>query len=185
MRQKSEALATFKLFKKHDVLQLGAKILVVRSDWGGEYRPFVGYLASEGITHRNSCPHSHQQNGLVERKHMYIMETGLSLLAQAHMPLKYWDEAFITSVYLINRLPTHVLNMQTPLEILFHTRPVYTQLKVFGCECFPYTRAFIMHKLDFRSKPCLFLGYSLSHKDYKCPEATDRIFFYLTRCNLR
>jgi hypothetical protein len=27
---------------------------------------------------------------------MHIVEVGLSLLAQAHMPFKYWDEAFLT-----------------------------------------------------------------------------------------
>ena len=158
LRQKSDALATFKLFQKHVELQLGHKILAVQSDWGGEYRPFTGFLHSQGIVHRNSCPHSHQQNGLAERKHQQIVETGLTLLAQATMPIKFWDEAFRTAVFLINRLPTPLLHMATPLETLFHIKPSYTQLKVFDCECFPNTRPYNNHKLDFRSKPCIFLG---------------------------
>jgi histone deacetylase 1/2 len=51
----------------------------------------------------------HQQNGPAERKHRHIVEVGLSLLAYASMPLKYWDEAFLTAVYLINRLPSKVI----------------------------------------------------------------------------
>lgn len=46
------------------------------------------------------------------------MEMGLSLLANASMPLKFWDEAFRTSVYLINRLPSAPLHGVTPIEAL-------------------------------------------------------------------
>jgi hypothetical protein len=50
-------------------------------------------------------------------------------------------------------------------------------LKVFGCQCFPNLRAYNSHKFSLRSKPCVFLEYNTSHKDYKCyhPE-TSRIF---------
>jgi hypothetical protein len=41
---------------------------------------------------------------------------GLSLLAHASMPLKYWDEAFLAATYLINRLPTKILDFSSPLE---------------------------------------------------------------------
>jgi hypothetical protein len=46
--------------------------------------------------------------------HRHIVEVGLSLLAHAHIPLKYWDEAFLAATYLINRLPTKVLCFSTP-----------------------------------------------------------------------
>jgi hypothetical protein len=48
-----------------------------------------------------------------------IVEVGLSLLAHTHMPHKYWDEAFLAVTYLINHLPTKVLQFSTPLELLF------------------------------------------------------------------
>jgi histone deacetylase 1/2 len=53
------------------------------------------------ISHHISCPHAHQQNGPVEQKHRHIVEVGLTLLAHANMPLKFWDEAFITAVFLL------------------------------------------------------------------------------------
>lgn len=69
-----------------------------------------------------SCPHAHQQNGSAERKHRHVVEVGLALLANASMPLKLWDEAFLTATYLINILPTKVFDYQTPMEILYKSQ---------------------------------------------------------------
>jgi hypothetical protein len=94
--------------------------------------------------------------------------TGLALLAHASMPLKFWDEAFITATYLINRLPTRVIDNLSPLSCLFNTPPNYSMLKIFCCVCWPHLHLYMKHKLSFRSKPCIFLGYSCLHKGYKC-----------------
>jgi hypothetical protein len=56
--------------------------------------------------------------GFVKRKHRHIVDTGLSLLAHASTPLSLWDDAFQTSCYLINRLPSLVTKNRTPFEIL-------------------------------------------------------------------
>jgi hypothetical protein len=58
---------------------------------------------------------------------------------------------------------------------LFNTPPDYTSLRVFGYKCFPLLRPYTAHKLEFRSKPCFFLGYS--HAGYRCLDITsDRVF---------
>ena len=51
------------------------------------------------------------------------------------MPLKVWDEAILTAVYLINRLPSRVIANQTPPERLFGTKPNYSFLRIFGVRC--------------------------------------------------
>jgi hypothetical protein len=111
-----------------------------------------------------SCPYAHQQNRSVERKHHHIVEVGLSLLAHASMPLKYWDKTFLAATYLINCLPTKVLDFSSPLEILFKEKPNYVGLRTFGCACWSNIQPFNTHKLQFRSKQCVFLGYSNLHK---------------------
>jgi transposase InsO family protein len=84
-------------------------IKAIQSDWGGEYRAVNKLLQQLGILHRVSCPHTHQQNGVIERKYRHIVETGLALLSQTHLPLPFWDDAFSTTCYLINRMPTTIL----------------------------------------------------------------------------
>lgn len=121
-----------------------------------------------GILHRVSCPHTHQQNGTAERKHRHIVETGLTLLAHVSVPFPYWSDAFFTACFLINRMPSKVIHMQTPLERLLGEVPDYTFFKVFGCACWPNLRPYNNHKLQYRSKKCVFLGYSPLHKGYKC-----------------
>jgi hypothetical protein len=58
---------------------------------------------------------------------------GLALLAHASMPLKFWDEAFLMAVFLINRLPSKVTENQSPFECLYGKTPDYTFLRTFGC----------------------------------------------------
>jgi hypothetical protein len=84
------------------------------------------------------------------------------------MPLKFWDEAFSTAVFLINRLPSKVINNETPYERLLQQTPDYSFLRTFGCACWPNLRPFNNKKLSLRSKQCVFLGYSNLHNGFKC-----------------
>jgi hypothetical protein len=78
----------------------------MQSDWGGEYCSVNKFLNTQGIIHRLSCPHTHQQNQAIERKHRHIVETGLALLSHANLPSSFWDDTFSTACYLIYRMPT-------------------------------------------------------------------------------
>ena len=93
------------------------------------------------------------------------------------MPLKFWDEAFLTAVYLINILPSRVIKNETPTERLLHVKPDYAPLRVFGCACWPNLRPYNNRKLMFCSKQCVFLGYSVQHKWVKCLDvSTGRVY---------
>lgn len=109
LKAKSEALNAFILFKKQVELQTGKRIKMVQTDGGGESKPFASYLATCGVILRHSCPHTHEQNGILDCKHCHIVETCLTLLAHASIPLKYWDESFLAAVHMINKLPSSVL----------------------------------------------------------------------------
>ncbi|KAG8493766.1 hypothetical protein CXB51_011188 [Gossypium anomalum] len=116
IRRKSQAVECFHQFQKMVQTQFGKCIKKFQSDWGGEYRAFTKVLNDLGILHRLSCPHTSEQNGVAERKHKHIVETGLTLLAHANLPMDYWGYAFCSAVHLINRLPTPVLKGKSPYQ---------------------------------------------------------------------
>ena len=69
-----------------------------------------------------------------------------------------------------------ILQHKSLIEILFKIPLTYSQLKVFGYLCFPNTKPYNHHKLQFWSIPCIFIGYSLNHKGYRCLDIFERIF---------
>jgi hypothetical protein len=74
-------------------------------------------------------------------------------------------------------LPSKTIAHDTPLHKLFGTHPNYNSLKVFGWACWPNLHPYNPKKLDFRTKQCIFLGYSSSHKGYKYfDHTTGRIY---------
>ncbi|KAE8716984.1 hypothetical protein F3Y22_tig00110076pilonHSYRG00029 [Hibiscus syriacus] len=79
-------------------------------------------------------------------------------------------------VYLINRMPFKILgNIFTYLK-LYDKRLDYNFFKIFGRQCFPNLRVFNKHKLDFRSKACVILGYSPMHYSYQFMDNHGRIY---------
>lgn len=87
-----------------------------------------------------------------------------------------------TAAYLINRLPSPVLNFETPLNLIkcyFPQNRVFSEIppKVFECEMFVHIHSQNKNKLDPRSIKCIFLGYSSMQKRYKCYSPTQRKFF--------
>jgi len=96
------------------------------------------------------------------------METGLTLLGQYKAPLRIWNYAFETSVYLINRMPTFVLVNESPFEYLFQRSPDYHFLCTFKCLYFSFLCPYHNHKLDFHSSTCVFFWYSSSYLGYCC-----------------
>jgi histone deacetylase 1/2 len=73
----------------------------------------------------------------------------MSLLAHTNMALKYRDEAFITFTFPINHVPSKVINHETPLKRLFHSKPKYSFLRIFGCACWPDLRPVMLESFNF------------------------------------
>ncbi|KAH9725329.1 retrovirus-related pol polyprotein from transposon RE1 [Citrus sinensis] len=176
LTSKAETAQTFIDFKNQIEKTLNKQIKCLQTDMGREFRPLTKFLRNNGIMFRHSCPYTSIQNGQVERKHRHIVETALTMLAQANMPLKLWWNAFETAAYLINRMPTQALGHISPYKKLYNNEPDYAFLKTFGCACFPYLRPYNQHKLQYHTTKCVFIGYSLQHKGYKCLDNTGIVY---------
>ncbi|KAG7589765.1 GAG-pre-integrase domain [Arabidopsis suecica] len=168
MKKKSQVAQIFPMFHALVENRFQTKITTLYSDNGGEFIGLRHYLTSKGISHHTTPPHTPEHNGIAERKHRHIVETGLTLLQHAGIPHTYWSYSFQDAVYLINRLPRPILANSSPFQLLFKTSPNYTKLRTFGCLCYPWIRPYGANKFSPRSTPCVFLGYSLTQSAFIC-----------------
>jgi hypothetical protein len=123
-----------------------------------------------------SCPYTSPQNGKAERIIRSVNNVIRTLQIQSSLPGCYWAEGLHTATYMLNRLPTMVIQVACPHLALFGSAPSYEHLRVFDCTCYPNTTTTAPHKLSPCSTGCVFLGYSTDHKGYRCLDlSTNRL----------
>lgn len=179
LKRKSEFFDCFRKFQKFVENQFDRKIKIFQCDEGGEFNStfFLEHIKKCGIDLHVSCPGTPGQNSVAERKHQHIVEMGLTKIFHANMPLSLWVDVFLTTVYLINRLPSSILNNESPYYKLYNRHPDYRGLRVLGCQCFPSLRHQGSSKFDKKTYPCVFIGYSSIHKGFRCLEPkTKRVY---------
>jgi len=179
LKLKSDFFDIFVHFHKYVQTQFDIQIKSFQCDGGIEFtnHRFTSFLRAHGIIQRIACPYTPNQNGIAERKHRHITETGLTLMFHSNMPLHLWVDSFSTACYLINHLSSPILDGKSPYETLYSHPPSYSMLRTFGCLCFPFLRDYMPHKLSPRSLSCVFIGYSHLHKGFRClDQKTNRVY---------
>ena len=184
LKQKSEVSSVFFQFVSMIKNQFGVGIKRIRSDNAKDYFNLVlnSFCQKEGIIHESSCVNTPQQNGIAERKNGHLLDQTRALLFQNHVPKRFWGEALLTATYLINRLPTKILDSKSPMEVLSsfypHLDPTNKlQPRIFGCVSFVHVHSNERRKLDPRAVKCVFLGYSTTQKGYKCFHPLSKKFY--------
>ncbi|CAN1127242.1 Retrovirus-related Pol polyprotein from transposon TNT 1-94 [Linum perenne] len=175
MKEKSETTKVFQEFYEMILTQFKTQIQVLKTDNAHDYfNTTLGqYLSQRGIIHCSSCVDTPQQNGIAERKNRHLLETARTLLFTTSVPKHLWGEAILTATYLINRLPSRVINYRTPKDLLLeaypHVRAYLSDLnaRVFGCLAFVHVQQHQRTKLDPRAQKCVFIGYAPRQKGYK------------------
>jgi IS30 family transposase len=156
MKLKSEARQKLIDFICMIETQHNSKVKIVRCDNGVEFT-IPQLYSSKGIIHKTTCVESPEQNGRVERKHQDILNVGIALLFQANLPKSFLSFVVQHATYLINRLPTNVLNNKSPYELMHNDIPSLEHLKVFSSLAYASTLQSHTTKLEPRSRKCIFL----------------------------
>jgi len=185
LKEKSEVARIFEIFHAMVQTQFQTNIKVLRTNNGHEYYNSMlnSYLQKNGIVHQSSCVDTPQQNGLAERKNRHLLEVTRSLMLATNVPKQFWEEAVLSATYLINKMPSSVLNFNTPhavLQTTYPTNKILTSipLKVFGCLAFVHNLDPHHSKLDPKSIKSIFLRYSPHQKGYNCYSPTTRKFYH-------
>ncbi|GJX97740.1 ribonuclease H-like domain-containing protein [Tanacetum coccineum] len=108
-------------------------ILLAKAKQTREHFPLSDHVSTElgELVHLDF--YSPQQNGIVERKHRQLFNVARSLLFQGDIALNMWSECVLTATYLINRLPTSLLNGKSPYDLVYNKPPSLKHLRSFGC----------------------------------------------------
>lgn len=169
LKNKSEVMSKFKIFKATVEKQTNFFIKRLRSDNGGEYcnRSFAQFLLREGIIHETTVPYSPQQNGVSERLNRTLIEKARCMLQESGLGKQYWGEAVSTAIYLKNRSPTAALPGKTPEEVWSNCKVDLSHLRVFGCKALSLIPANKRDKFDAKSKHCILVGYAAHSKGYR------------------
>ncbi|KAJ0522072.1 putative RNA-directed DNA polymerase [Helianthus annuus] len=174
-----EVFENIESFYELILTQFKKKVKVFRSDNGTEFinSKMDSFCKSKGILHQTSCSYTPQQNGVVERKHRHLLNLARSLLFQSGVPLSFWSDCALTTVYLINMLPSSVILGKSPYELMFGFKPSFAHLRIFGCLCFS-TILNDLDKLSFNAEKCILIGYSNVKKGYKLWSLDNKKEFY-------
>jgi transposase InsO family protein len=170
MKHKGEVFQHFLNFKAMVEKEKGVSIKCPRSNGGGEYfsKEFNEYLKEHGIQRKYSCSYSPKQNGVAKRKKRHIVEITRAMLNEKNLPNYFWAEAVATAVYIMNRTPTAVVHGMTPEEKFIGKKPDVSHFRVFGCIAYVHVPDEKRSKLDPKTEKCIFIGYSLKQKGYRC-----------------
>ncbi|KAJ0568794.1 putative RNA-directed DNA polymerase [Helianthus annuus] len=169
LKRKSDASNCLISFQKMVKTQFNKNVKRIRCDNGGEFTSnrMVTFYNEEGMLLETTCPHTPQQNGVVERKHRHLLETARALKFEAKLPSTFWGECILTAAYIINKLPSTTINNKTPYEIIYNQKPNYDHMRVFGCLSYYRSTETRGDKFEERGRPGIFLGYPYGTKGYK------------------
>jgi len=148
----------------------GVSIKCLKSDGGGEYfsNELSEYLKEHGIQRKYSCCFSPQQNGIVERKNMHIVEITHAMLNEKNLPIYFWAKAIAIVVYIMNQTPIATIHGMTHEEKFTGNKPNVSHLKVFSRISYVHGLDEKRSKLDPKVEKCIFIRYSLKQTGYKC-----------------
>ena len=104
-------------------------------DRRGEYvsNDFLIFCNSHGRHKKFIVRYTPQQNAVLERKNITIMEMTRIMIASKHFPNEYWDEVVATAVYIMNRCVKKCVEKKFPKEALTCMNHNVSHLIFFCC----------------------------------------------------
>lgn len=107
---------------------------------------------------------------------MHLLCVCRALKIQASVPNRFWGHCFLSACYLVNLMPSSVLNERIFIEVLTNNEVYIRHLKVFGCLCFA-TNLVFHDKMQDRCTPTMMMNYSVTQKGYKLLNLLAELFF--------
>lgn len=163
LQHKSQVFPLSK-FRNYVHTQFEKEIKAFQCDNGREF----DIVPFHGMTFRFSCPYTSSQNGKAEHPIHTLKNMFRTLLIHANLPVSFLVHALDMATYLLHILPTQTLHIILLLK-LFSTKSL--PMTIFESLLLMLSQSYLIcssQTRPSRSIPCVFLGFSASHRGYKC-----------------
>jgi hypothetical protein len=128
-------------------------------DYEFDTKEFNDLALKRGIIYTTSAPYTPEQKGAGERINRTLFNKIRALLFTSKLPLKFWDEALLSAVYLYNRTPHSSYSFKTPFELRYKKKPDLSSIKTFGSLTYKKEPKETLGKLDPRANPYYLVGF--------------------------
>jgi hypothetical protein len=168
LQDKSKTQGTLKCFLRRAQNEFELKVNKIRSDNGSEFKNLqVEEYLEEGNKHEFSAPNTPQQNGVVERKNMTLIDMARTMLGEYKTPGRFWSKAVNTTCHAINWLYLHRLLKKTSYELSTGNKPNVSYFRVFGSKCYILVNKGRHSKFVPKALEGFLLGYDSNTKAYR------------------
>jgi len=170
MKNRSQALMSFKKFMSEFRMATKRPIQSLRSDNGGEYSSdaFIEFLIESGIHRETTVPHNPHQNGIAERYNRVVGEMMRTSMTYAKLPFTFWEESARTANLIRNYCTTRALpDGKTPHEALNGRKPDLSIIRTFGCRAWATIPVSLRSKDGHRAISCILVGYEPNKGGYR------------------
>ena len=114
------------------------------------------FFSKNDIIHQTSCSHTSQQNGIARRKYRHILDVAGTIMIHMSVPKYLWSDTMLSACYLINKMPSSVLNKNSSFSYLYANKtPFSVTPRVFEGTYFAQDLSHGLDKLSPRSIKCL------------------------------
>ena len=160
LKSKDQALDCFKKIVKRAEVESDNKLKALRTNRGESSYPISSLFSVMSKGSRTTLL-------VVERRNQSVVEMARCMLKAMSVPARFWGEAVLTVVYVLNKSPTKSLQGVTPFEAWHKRKPRVSHLRTFGCVANVKQNGPGLNKLSDRSKKMIFIGYEAGTKGYR------------------
>nr|GEV75747.1 ribonuclease H-like domain-containing protein [Tanacetum cinerariifolium] len=155
--------------KQHKASCKSKPVKVIRSDNETEFKncDLNQFCGIKGIKREFSVLRTPQQNGIVERKNMTLIEAARTMLADSLLPIPFSAEAVNTVCYVQNRVLVTKPHNKTPYELLHSRTPSIGFMRPFGCPVTIFNTLDHLGKFQGKVDEGFIVGYSMCSKAFR------------------
>ena len=124
---------------------------------------FDDYCKEVGIVKHLTVRHTPQHNGVAKRMNQTLLQRVRCMRLNVGLSKEFWAKAVNTTVYLVNKSPSIVIDLKTAQEVWSGKPSNYFGLHIFGCPTYTHVNN---GKLEPRAMKCIFLRYPTAVKGY-------------------